>query len=128
MKPSRNDHPSSDMIYQGTVINSYMKGISKKFRCIGNYFNARTIFKTKHTLHGTSIKTGLVRNAHQTKQCVYNMPCNYGSYYIGETCRPIEVRITEHKYNLTQSLLEKSKLAQHVYKEGYKICYKEVKV
>jgi hypothetical protein len=28
---------------------------------IGNRFNARTIFKTKHTLRGTLMKTGLVR-------------------------------------------------------------------
>jgi hypothetical protein len=35
----------------------------------------------------------------------------------------------EHKYNLTQGLLEKPKeLAQHMYEEGQKICWKEVKV
>jgi hypothetical protein len=45
-----------------------------------------------------------------------------------ETSRPLEVRIKEHKYNLTQGLLEKSKLAQHAYKDGHKICWKEVKV
>jgi hypothetical protein len=33
----------------------------------------------------------------------------------------------EHKYSLTQGLLEKSKLAQHAYK-GHKICWKEAKV
>jgi hypothetical protein len=33
----------------------------------------------------------------------------------------LEVRIKEHKYNLTQGLLEKSKLAQHAYEEGHKI-------
>jgi hypothetical protein len=27
--------------------------------------------------------------------------------------RPLEVRIKEHKYNLTQGLLQKSKLVQH---------------
>jgi predicted GIY-YIG superfamily endonuclease len=58
---------------------------------------------------------------------VYNIPCNCGRYYIGETSRPIEGRIKEHKYNLTQGLLDKSKLAQHVY-EGCKICWKEAKV
>jgi hypothetical protein len=39
----------------------------------------------------------------------------------------LEVRIKEHKYNLTQGLLEKSKLAQHSY-EGHRICWKEAKV
>jgi hypothetical protein len=49
-------------------------------------------------------------------------------FNIGETSRPLEVNIKEHKYNLTQGLLEKSKVAQHAYKEGHKICWKEVKV
>jgi hypothetical protein len=30
--------------------------------------------------------------------------------------------------NLTQGLIEKSKLAQHAYEEGHKICWKEAKV
>jgi hypothetical protein len=34
----------------------------------------------------------------------------------------------EHSYNLTQGLLEKSKLAQHAYKEDHKICRKEANV
>jgi hypothetical protein len=39
--------------------------------------------------------------------------------------RPLEAHIKEYKYNPTQGLLEKSKLAQHVYKEGQKICWNE---
>jgi hypothetical protein len=42
--------------------------------------------------------------------------------------KPLEVHIKEHKYNLTQSLLEKSKLAQHAYEEGHKICWEKAKV
>jgi hypothetical protein len=38
------------------------------------------------------------------------------------------VRIKEHKYNLTQGLLEKSKLAQHAYEESHRICWKEAKL
>jgi hypothetical protein len=69
------------------------------------------------------------------EQCVYKIPCDCGRCYISETSRPLEIRIEENKYNieeqkykLTQGLLEKSKLAQHVYQEGHKICWKEVKV
>jgi hypothetical protein len=56
MKPSGSNHPSSDTIYQGTLIIPYIKGIYKIFRCTGNRSNVRTIFKTKHTLRGTLIK------------------------------------------------------------------------
>jgi hypothetical protein len=70
----------------------------------------------------------LRRDAQQTNQCVYSIPCDCGRCYIGETSRPLEVRIKEHKYNLTQGLLEKSKLAQHAYEESHKICWNEAKV
>jgi hypothetical protein len=39
-----------------------------------------------------------------------------------------EVHIKENKYNFTQGLLKKSKLAHHAYEEGHKICWKEVTV
>jgi hypothetical protein len=74
------------------------------------------------------LKTGPVRDAQQTEQCVYTIPCNCVRCYIGETSGPFEVRVKEHKYNLTQVLLEKSKLAQHAYEEGHSICWNEVKV
>jgi hypothetical protein len=59
---------------------------------------------------------------------VYSIPCDCGRCYIGETSGSLEVRIKEHKYNLTQGVLEKSKLAQHVYEEGHKIWWNEGKV
>jgi hypothetical protein len=74
------------------------------------------------------METGLVRDALQTKECVYNILCNCGRLYVSETSRPLEVHIKGHKYNLTQGLLEKSKLVQHAYKEGHKICWKKAKV
>jgi hypothetical protein len=39
----------------------------------------------------------------------------------------LEVRIKEHKHNLKQGLLEKSKLAQHTYEEGHHIKWDEAK-
>jgi predicted GIY-YIG superfamily endonuclease len=79
-------------------------------------------------LCGTLMRAGPVRDAQQTKQCVYRTPCDCGRCYIGETSTPLEVHFKEHKYNLTQGLLQKSKVAQHVYKEGHKICWNEAKV
>ncbi|PNF20841.1 hypothetical protein B7P43_G12067 [Cryptotermes secundus] len=72
------------------------------------------------------MKTGPGRDAQQIKQCAYSIPCDCGRCYISETSRPIEVRMEEHNY--TQGLLGKSKLAQHAYEEGHKICRKEVNV
>jgi hypothetical protein len=47
---------SSDKTCQGTVIIPYVKGISEKIRRIGNSFNDRIIFKTKHVLHGILVR------------------------------------------------------------------------
>jgi hypothetical protein len=68
MKPLRSNGPSSDTIYQAMAIIPYVKGISERFKRIGNLFNVRTIFKLS-ILRGTLMKTGLVRDAQQTKQC-----------------------------------------------------------
>jgi hypothetical protein len=61
---------------------------------------------------------------------MYSIPCDCGTCYIGGRSRPSEVRIKEHKQNLTQGLLEKkkSKLAQRDYEEGHKISWNEAKV
>jgi hypothetical protein len=80
----------------------------KKIRFIEDRFNIRTTFKTEHTLRGVLIKTGPVGYAQQTKQGLCSIPCDYG-----KTGKPSKVRIKEHKYNLTQGLLENPKLPQY---------------
>jgi predicted GIY-YIG superfamily endonuclease len=74
------------------------------------------------------MKTGPDRNVQQMKQCVYSIPCDCGRCYIGETGRSLEIHIKEHKYNLMQGFLDNSKLAQHAYEEGHKVCLSELKV
>jgi hypothetical protein len=74
------------------------------------------------------MRTGPVRVGQKAKQCVYSIPCDCSRCYISETSRPLEVCTKEHKYNLAQGLLEKSKLAQHAFEEVHKICWNEEKV
>jgi hypothetical protein len=83
MKTSRSSRPYSDKIYQETLI-PYVKVTSEKFRRIENRFNVRSIFKTKHTLRGTLMKIGPVRDAQQTKQYVYNIPWDCGRCYMAK--------------------------------------------
>jgi hypothetical protein len=63
-----------------------------------------------------------------TAQCIYNIPCECGRSYVGETGRPLFVRIGEHKFNLKNCLLDKSKLAQHAFEEGHQISWNEAKI
>jgi hypothetical protein len=103
-----------------------MLGYLLEIQRIGISFNVRTTFKTKHSFRGTLLKTGPVRDVQFMNECVYSISCDYGKCYNGETSRPLEIRIKQHEYIMTQCLF-KDKLAHQAY-EGHKICWKESKI
>jgi predicted GIY-YIG superfamily endonuclease len=74
------------------------------------------------------MKTRPERDQQQTAQCVYIIPRACGRSYIGETGRPLAVRLREHRHNLQQGLLEKSKLVEHAYEEGHRIGWDEARI
>jgi hypothetical protein len=78
----------------------YVKGVLEKFKCIANRYNIKTIFKTKHTLRSSLMKTRLKRDQQQTAHCVYSILCECGRSYIGETRRTLAVRLREQRHNL----------------------------
>jgi hypothetical protein len=61
-------------------------------------------------------------------QCIYSIPCECGRSYIGETGRAVAVWLLEHRHNLKEGLLEKSKLAQNVYKQDHRFIWDEARV
>jgi predicted GIY-YIG superfamily endonuclease len=105
-----------------------VKGVSEKFKHIGNRYNIRTIFKTRHTLRSSLMKTRTERDPLQKAQCIYCIPCECGRNYIGETDRPLSMRLWQHRHNLQQGLLEKSKLAQHAYEESHRVGWDDAKI
>jgi len=60
---------------------------SDKFKHIGNHYNISMIFRTKHALKGSLMRTRLKRDHQQTAHCVYSIPCKRGRHYIDETGR-----------------------------------------
>jgi hypothetical protein len=107
----------------------YVKGVSEKFKHTGNRYNIRMIFKIKHTLRSSLMKTRLERHPQQVAQCIYSIPCECGRSYTGETGRLLAMLLREHRYDLKVGLLEKSKLAQHGYKEaGMKLGFWKLKI
>jgi predicted GIY-YIG superfamily endonuclease len=74
------------------------------------------------------MKTRPERDQQHTAQCVYSIPCKCGRSYIGETGRPLAVKLREHKHNLKEGLLEKSKLAQHAYEQGHRLGWNEARI
>jgi hypothetical protein len=67
------------------------------------------------------MKTMPERDPQQTAQCIYSIPCECDRNYISETDRTLAVRLREHRHNLQQGLIEKSKLTQRAYEEGHRV-------
>jgi hypothetical protein len=53
LKSRNSRHPEREEKADGLVFIPYMKGISEKVKHIGNRYNIRTVFKTKHTLRSS---------------------------------------------------------------------------
>ena len=51
------------------------------------------------------------------KNCVYSIPCCWGKIYKGETSRPLKVRLEEHWEAAVQGEIQKSGMADHIWKE-----------
>jgi hypothetical protein len=106
----------------------YVKGVSEKSKRIRNRLHIRMIFKPKHTLKSSLTKTRPERDPQQTAQYVCSIPCECDRSYIGETSRPLAVRLREHRHNLQQGLLDKSKLSQHAYEEGQRVGWDDARI
>jgi predicted GIY-YIG superfamily endonuclease len=74
------------------------------------------------------MKTRPERDPLQTAQCIYSTPCECGRCYIGETGRPLAVRLRGHRNNLQQGFLGKSKLAQNAYEAGQRVGWNEARI
>jgi hypothetical protein len=52
------------------------------------------------------MRTRSERDSQQTAQRVYSIPCECGRSYMGETGRPLALRLLENRHNFTEVLLE----------------------
>ena len=64
----------------------------------------------------------------QTKNVIYQIPCECDKFYIGETSRPLNVRIKEHKDYLRKGDFHKSKICQHSWDTGHRINFNNAKI
>jgi hypothetical protein len=58
----------------------------------------------------------------------YEIPCECRSSYIGETGRPVEIRITEHQRSVEKNNPGVSKLAEHALNTGHQFQWDDVRV
>jgi hypothetical protein len=94
-----------------------VKGISEKFRRIGYEYVMKSVFKTRQTL--CTMLTGI-----RPHREVYSTPVNL----IGVTSETQENRLVHGKErSLKHVLMEKYRLAKHVYKKEHCIEWKKAK-
>jgi hypothetical protein len=72
----RENHKSYKAL--GVCVYSLCKGVSETFKCIRNQYNIRMIFRTKHDLRSSLMKTRLARDKKTIRVEFYSMPCEYG--------------------------------------------------
>lgn len=75
-----------------------MKGLLEKIHTLGKRCKLDTIFRSQNTLrsHLTSNKP---KTQHDTKTCIYVIPCEYKQKYIDETERSSQICFKKHQNN-----------------------------
>ncbi|KAJ8919390.1 hypothetical protein NQ315_016483 [Exocentrus adspersus] len=108
--------------------NNQQRQNPKNLKKLGNNFNIRTAFKTNNTLRSILTHTKPINKEQNEKNCIYQIPCQCGKHYIGETSRPLDVRIKEHKNYVRNYQVDRSNLAQHVWDNHHQINWKEASI
>ena len=104
----------------------YVSTISGKIQRILNRYNVKTIHLPPPKLRQQLVK---VKDPLGLKTPgVYEIPCECGKSYIGETSRTIETRTKEHQRHLRLAQPEKSAVAEHSVSEDHAIQWKETKL
>ena len=119
-KHRKTDNHTAQEKPTGTAISPYAPGISEKLRMIRNQFGTRTAFRSCTTLRSILIKTRSPNRTQESKNCIYNIPCECGKRYIAETGRPLQTRENEYKRNTTNGEIDKSKIAERSWEQKHR--------
>lgn len=106
----------------------YVPGLSEKVRRVARKYKICTAFKTRNTIRQHLVQTKPKNGTQDTKNCIYSIKCECNRQYIGETKRPLNIRIKEHKNNVRLGLVDKSKIAEHIWSENHKFNWEEAKI
>ena len=79
------------------LVTPYVKGLSEKIERQCNHLNVRAVFSSRRTLRRELVRVKNKAEPSNIKGVVYQIGCNCGEQYIGETGRTLAVRIKEHK-------------------------------
>ena len=100
-----------------TVCLPYVKGLAERIQKICSPYDIRTVFTSGSTLGRYLFWFKPPTEFNMIKNCVYSIPCSCGKIYKGETGRPLKVRLEEHRKAVVRGEIEKSGMADHIFKE-----------
>ena len=92
---------------------AYITGVSERIRKACDKFDLRVVFKSGPTLRSllTKVKDPLPKE--KLAGVVYQIPCQCGKVYVGETQRRLETRVKEHRNACNKGDTWKSAIAEH---------------
>ena len=100
-----------------TVCLPYVKGLAERIQKICSPYVIRTLFTSGSTLRRYLFRVKPPKEFNMTKNCVYSIPCSCGKECKGETGRSLKVRLEEHRKVVVRGEIEKSVMADHIWKE-----------
>jgi hypothetical protein len=126
-RPQENDqHESEENERKTTAVLPYVSSISNRIGRVLKRYNIKTIYKPYKKLIN---KLRPVKdNLHFKVPGVYEIKCNCGKVYIGQTGRTIETRIKEHQLHCNRGNIEKSAVAEHLNMCKEPILFQETQV
>ena len=100
-----------------TVCLPYVKGVAERIQKICSPYDIRTVFTSGSTLWKYLFQVKPSPEFNIIKNCVFSIPCSCGKIYRSETGRPVKVRLEEHRKAVVRGEIEKSDMADHIWKE-----------
>ena len=110
------------------VVIPYVSGVSERIRKACEKFNLKVVFKSGPTLRSLLTRVKDPLPIEKLAGVVYQIPCQCGKVYVGETQRRLETRVKEHKDACSKGHAEKSAIAEHAWDQQHTIDWEDTKV
>ena len=106
----------------------YLRGISERIKRIAARYGLRVAIYSRNTIGKFICYSSQGVPKLDSKNVIYSITRECGAQYIGETSRPLGVRIGEHMKNVKLGKTNTSRLAEHAWAEHHKIKWDDVAI
>ena len=95
----------------------YVKRLAERIQRICSPYDIRTIFRRGSTLLRYLFRVKSPIEFNTIKNCGPYISCSCCKVYKGKTCRSLDIRLEEHRKAVVRGKIEKSGIADHIWKE-----------